>query len=202
MAHEGMIPQNRAQSTVALITVIRYLMAELAQVMDVADAIARTREGTMETSDLEEEENTGDHTDMMQRAVKPFLDSHSKNTTDRRWSRALLRRQKELAGQPKSLRRQYVRRLRGGTGSVEAVATARWEQLQALLAAVLLDCEGAEEGGLMDLRWLQEWAGELSAGVPGFQLLDEPVQVDSQEPAGLAADEPGGGARLRPAAAG
>ena len=33
----------------------------------------------------------------------------------------------------------------------------------------------------MDPRWLQEWAGELSAGVPGFQLLDEPVQVDSQE---------------------
>ena len=58
MAHEGMIPQNRAQSTVALITVIRYLMAELAQVMDVADAIARTREGTMETSDLEEEETS------------------------------------------------------------------------------------------------------------------------------------------------
>ena len=54
----------------------------------------------------------------------------------------------------------------------------------------------------MDPRWLQEWAGELSAGVPDFRLLDEPVQVDSQEPAGLAADEPGGGARLRPAAAG
>ena len=72
---EGMTPQNRAQSTVALITVIRYLMAELAQVIDVADAIARTHEGTLETCDLEEEENTGDHTDMMQRTIKPFLDS-------------------------------------------------------------------------------------------------------------------------------
>eukprot|EP00439_Symbiodinium_sp_Y106_P056706 s793_g7.t5 len=181
MAHEGMTPQNRAQSTVALITVIRYLMAELAQVMDVADAIARTREGAMETSDLEEEENKGDHTDLMQRTIKPFLDSDGKDTVERRWSRALLRLQKELAGQPKSIRKQHVCRLRQGTGSVEAVTTARWEQLQALLAAVLLDCEDAEGDGRVDPWWLREWAGELSVGVPGFQLPGEPVQVGLQE---------------------
>ena len=44
-----------------------------------------------------------------------------------------------VTGQPKSLRRQQAQRPRWRDRVGEAVATARWEQLQALLAAVLLD---------------------------------------------------------------
>ena len=57
------------QSTVALITVIRYLMAELAQVMEVAVAVARTRNSTMNHSDLDGD-GDGDQVDMMQRFTK------------------------------------------------------------------------------------------------------------------------------------
>ena len=52
---------------------------------------------------------------------------------------------------------------------------------QALWVPIQLDCEGAEESGAVDPRWLQDWTEELSAGIPGFQMLGEPVHVESQE---------------------
>eukprot|EP00439_Symbiodinium_sp_Y106_P031400 s6145_g3.t1 len=88
MVHEEMTPHNRAQSTIALITVLRYLMAELSQVMDVADVVARTREGTMEQSDLDGD-NGEDQANLMQHYVNRFVASEGRDTPQMRWARAL-----------------------------------------------------------------------------------------------------------------
>ena len=181
VTHEGMTPQNRLQSTVALITVIRYLMAELAQTLDVADAVARTRNGTMETSDLEGEEDEGDQTNMMQGYTAQFDSSGGKDTASMRWARALLRLQKELAGQAKAVRLQHARRLRMGTGHVETAGQEQWEQLQALLLSVVVEADAVEEGGQVDHGWLAQWIEEISASIPGFVLPNEPVELDSQD---------------------
>eukprot|EP00439_Symbiodinium_sp_Y106_P010691 s535_g1.t1 len=181
VTHEGMTPQNRLQSTVELITVIRYLMAELAQTLDVADAVARTNNGTMETSDLEGEEDEGDQTNLMQRYNAPFDSSDGKDTASLRWARALLRLQKELAGQAKAVRLQHARRLRMGTGHVETAGQEQWEQLQALLLSVVLEADAVEEGGQVDHGWLAQWADEISASIPGFVLPSAPVELESQD---------------------
>ena len=180
MVHEGMTPRNRAQSTIALITVLRYLMAELSQVMDVADAVARTREGTMEQSDLDGDDGE-DQANLMQHYVNRFVASEGRDTPQMRWARALVRLQKELTGQGKATRLQHVRRLRMGTGDAEAVVSAQWEQLQALLLSVALDSVDAEEGGTVDDEWLAQWTTEIAAGVPGFSLPSTLVPVESQE---------------------
>ena len=90
--------------------------------------------------------------------------------------------QQELAGQLKPTRLRHARRLRMGTGVVEAAGLEEWEQLQALLLSVTLDAEGVETEGMVDEHWLANWTSEISSHVPGFMLPSAQLEIESQEP--------------------
>ncbi|CAE7273823.1 TNR [Symbiodinium sp. CCMP2592] len=166
-----MSPQNRLASTIALVTVMRYLMSELSMTMNVAEAVARTREGTQETEELEDED--GDGTNLMQKSLAETVSGSSLQ----RWTRALIRLQKELSGQAKGVRRTHVRRLQQGLLGC-ADPQGEWNlQLSALLVAMGHETEGVEGESAMDTTWLSQWYGELGVLLQGFGL---PIQVDSQ----------------------
>eukprot|EP00439_Symbiodinium_sp_Y106_P045938 s2302_g5.t2 len=169
VAHEAMCPQNRLASTVAFMTVMRYLMSEIAQTLEVAEAIARTNEGTQEAEDLDE----GDAANLMQRTVKETVsDGHRL-----RWTRALARLQKELAGQGTGARGEHIRRLRQGLAGCADPRHEWCEQLEALLLAMQGEETGARGDGTMDPQWISGWFGELGILLQGFGL---PVLVESQ----------------------
>ena len=169
VAHEAMCPQNRLASTVAFMTVMRYLMSEIAQTLEVAEAIARTNEGTQEAEDMDE----GDAANLMQRTVKETVsDGHRQ-----RWTRALARLQKELAGQGTGARWEHIRRLRQGLAGCADPRHEWCEQLEALLLAMQGEETEARGDDTMDPQWISGWFGELGVLLQGFGL---PVLVESQ----------------------
>ncbi|CAE7243875.1 unnamed protein product [Symbiodinium sp. CCMP2592] len=171
--HEGMCPANRLTSTVAFVTVLRYLMSEVSLTLDTAEAIARTGEGTQEAEELEGED--GDSTNLMQRSLSSmFAPGHSQ-----RWARAMVRLQKELSGQGKAKRVQHLRRLRQGLAGC-ADPRGEWcEQMEAMLLAMQpSDFEGDDSGcDAVDTQWLSGWYGELGVLLQGYGM---PVPVDTQ----------------------
>ena len=177
--HESMTPANRAISTVALVSMLRYLMAELAQLMDVADAIARSREGTANPVDLEEDD---DETHMMQTT---FFRTGGLDSDGQRWARAMIRLQKELSGCGDSVRRQVIDRLRAGlpTMGSNQVPTIWREQLLALLLVMGEYCAPTDGHTpvVTDEAWYRSWAQELSVFIPGFGVATGEVVEDSME---------------------
>ncbi|CAE7242656.1 unnamed protein product [Symbiodinium sp. CCMP2592] len=179
--HEAMTVQNRLVSTCALVTVLRYLMSELSQTLDVADAIARSR--VSDTVEVPVEEEGDDDANLL---VQTFLLTDGKDTMESRWRRAITRLHKELLQQPGSIQRLHVRMIQQGIPPLVAGDSCQWvAQLQALLVALEADLVGSPVAGEADahLDWLMGWVNEIAAFVPGFLSEPTPLQVDSQSTA-------------------
>ena len=190
--HEGMSTANRGISTLALMRVLRFLAQELTQTIQQADAIARSREVGRRHGEPEEDDTelllqvgirssspaVDDATSFMQ----GFFHTDGHDSMQQRWTRCLLRLQKELVGQRKDQRRAHTQgilaALRAAPGG--PMGSDWGEQLQALLLVLLDDTEEVESGGRVNVGWLQPWLGEISAFVPGLQMWNAPVMVDSQ----------------------
>ena len=191
--HEGMSTVNRGISTIALLSVIRFLTQELCQTLQQADTIARTRDvgrrhGQPDEDDeelllqvgweLHPSAERGDEVHLMQ----GFFSTDGRDSMQQRWSRGLLRLQKELVGQRKDKRRSHAQGLLSALrSSPGGSAGTEWgEQLQALLLVLVEDTAAVESQGAMDMAWMQSWMGELSAFIPGLQMWSAPIHVDSQ----------------------
>ena len=173
---------NILMMTVSLVTMVRYLMAELSQQLDMAQVILNTVNGES-AIDLDEEEAEPDEAGLMQ----SFFCSRGQDTPARRWARALLRLHKELESQPKSVRCSSIASLRsaapqscGLSAGGDSEEGAYLAQLQALLTAVAEDCLDTQGTLPAPAGWLSQWAGEIAAFVPGFQLQHQPQLVDTQ----------------------
>ena len=127
--HEGMSTVNRGISTIALLSVVRFLTQELCQTLQQADTIARTRDvgrrhGQPEDDDEELLLQLGwslhspdsDEVHLMQ----GFFHTDGRDSMPQRWSRGLLRLQKELVGQRKDKRRAHAQ------GLLSALRSSTW----------------------------------------------------------------------------
>ncbi|CAE7497830.1 unnamed protein product [Symbiodinium sp. CCMP2456] len=174
--HEAMPPTNRAISTLALVHLLRYLMAELSQTLDVADAVARTREGTADAVDLEEDDEPA--------LMQTFFATGGVDSMAQRWARAMVRLQKELSGFMPAKRGRMLLRLRSGLPAMGSSQTpSSWqEQFQALLLVMGEDISVGSscEDVAGDAGWLASWTKELAAFLPGYSMTQTAtVLVDS-----------------------
>ena len=185
---EHMSEFNMQIMTVALLTMIRYLMAEISQTMSMAQAIRRTRLGLEEGIDLAEEEEEGREEGDGSGFMQTFFQSGGHDTPQRRWARALLRLHKELEGQPKPMRVRSVAALRAAMPEcmMDLEAVGYQSQLQALLVAVQDDSQGTQGTVETPPQWLETWIQEISAFIPGYRQV-QPAQtlVDSLPEANL-----------------
>ncbi|CAE7348859.1 unnamed protein product [Symbiodinium sp. CCMP2592] len=149
--HEQMSEYNRMISTCALFTVLRYLMSELAQTLDTAQAVARSaQQGQGDTVDVEVEDD--DH----------------------------LLMQSYMLTDGKGVRLLHLRMLRMGMPRDMAEDGARewFDQLEALFVAIESDLQGdVAQAETIDVEWLRQWVNEFSAFIPGFTVQ---TQVESQ----------------------
>ena len=118
----GMSNHNLLMMTTGLVTMVRYLMAELSQSLDMAQVVLNTRNGEPGV-DLDEGDEEADETGLMQ----GFFASGGVDTADRRWSRAMMRLHKELEGQPKSVRTQSIARLRSALPPQQSGPQTSWQ---------------------------------------------------------------------------
>ena len=179
---EAMSEHNLAMMTTGLVSMIRFLMAELSQTMDFAQAIVNTQVHGEAPVDLEdnqepEPEMEGDGSSMMQ----AFFESSGKDTMPRRWARAMLRLHKELESQPKAMRTRSIATLRSCIPAhmPQGEATTWQAQLQALLVAVQEDSQDAEGELAVPQGWVQSWVAELGDFIPGFRLRQPPQPLDT-----------------------
>ncbi|CAE7470005.1 unnamed protein product [Symbiodinium necroappetens] len=167
--HQQMSHHNRMLSTIALVTMMRYLMCDLSQTVELADGTVRIRDGDRAGAEPEPDEEL---------LMQQFMVSRGKDTADRRWTRAMIRLQKELMGQQKAARLTHARLLRMGLPSGDL----HWgSQLEALLIATLEEDEQVEGSAQTDPEWLSSWVRELGDFIPGFQQVTEPVEIESQD---------------------
>ena len=173
----GMSDHNLLMMTTGLVTMIRYLMLELSQSLDMAQVVLNTRNGEP-AIDIDEEDEEGDDTGLMQ----SFFTSAGQDTPERRWSRALMRLHKELEGQPKAIRLASVAQLRSALPPVfQSVPQTSWQvQLQALLVAISADCGEVQGTAIAPAQWLSTWALELATFIPGFGVHQCPQWVETQ----------------------
>ena len=178
---ESMSQHNLAVMTVGLMSMLRFLMAELSQTMDFAQAILNSQTNPDEAVDLDEDDpepdGLGDGTSLMQ----GFFSTDGRDSMDRRWARAMLRLHKELDAQSKPMRLQSVAVLRGCMPAVMlSLSATSWQsQLQAVLVAVQDDSQGAEGAVEAPHEWIQSWVQELSEFIPGFHYRQQAQLVDS-----------------------
>ena len=179
---ESMSQHNLAIMTVGLMTMLRYLMAELSQTMDFAQVVMNSRADPTDFVELDadepepEDDGRGDVTSMMQ----SFFATSGKDSMDRRWARAILRLHKELEGQAKPMRTRSLAILRSSmpTLMLSLSATAWMAQLQAVLVASQEDCEDTEGGTHPPDEWIRGWIKEIGEFIPGFQLRQGLQMVD------------------------
>ena len=156
--HQTMTLEDRAVSTLALMTVIRFLAAELSHTVQEADSFARARENSRR---LEGEPDTDDdlllqlsmlphggqgremHPEACEEAgfMQLFFADDGKDSLQQRWSRNMLRLQKELMQQEDAIRRGCISTLLLALGAVmsEGVRDSWQGQLHALLVSVMAD---------------------------------------------------------------
>ncbi|CAE7382167.1 unnamed protein product [Symbiodinium microadriaticum] len=172
--HEQMCQQNRLISTVALVTVLRYIMCDISQALEAADHTARMNQGDDSGAAPEPDEEL---------LMQVYLNSEGRDTSDQRWARAMVRLQKELMGMAKAAQLTCIRRLQMGQPPREP--TTPWgAQLDALLVAMASESSEVEGMTVVEPGWLEQWHQELSAFIPGFQLVTGVLEVESQETAG------------------
>ena len=188
--HLAALSEHNLQAmTVGLLTMLRYLMAELSQCMDFAQVVHNTENERLEDGAADE----GDESLLMQN----FFATSGRSTMEQRWTRAILRLHKELEGQPESMRMSSISRLRACLpGCMMEVSAVAWlSQLQALLTAIASDVQGVQGTVAPPSEWMEGWVAELAAFIPGLCLRHLPELVESQQQttdeviAGLLQDE-------------
>ncbi|CAE7577257.1 plbB [Symbiodinium sp. CCMP2592] len=174
--HEAMSRHNRAVSTLALITVLRYLMSEVSRTLDVADALARAHQD--DTVEVELDEDDQDTSLLMQK----FVMTEGRDTMESRGTRAILRLHKELLGQPRPVQLAHVKKVQLGLPpTTPEVNAGSWrEQLEAVLVALGPGVDEHTELNNVDEVWFGQWVNEITVFVPGFQEAVGPIQVESQ----------------------
>ena len=171
--------------TTGLVTMIRYLMAELSQSLDMAQVVLNTQAGEpMVDIDAEDDE---EEVELMQ----SFWETGGKDTPQRRWARAVLRLHKELESQPKAQRRQSALVLRGSLPRPDPHTAAEeyQGQLQALLVAILDDCPDTQGHTPAPEPWLASWITELRHFIPGLQRQQLPQLIETQTQLNVSIDE-------------
>ena len=185
----AMSAQNRLLLTTTFVEVLRYIMAEVSNLMHQGEMQARDDanelvEVTLDESDEPREadepepEAEEDGHQLMQR----FVLTGGKDSDEDRWARDLVRLQKELSQKGADIRAACIRRLRQALPACEpgSIREARREQLRALLLAMWdlpagdIPTPGADEG------WLGSWGNELEYFLPGllFPLAVLPTPAD------------------------
>ena len=172
--HQQMSQQNRLISSVALVTVLRYIMCDLAQVLQMADNAARLDQGDSSGAAPEPDEEL---------LMQTYLVTQGRDTDEKRWARAMVRLQKELMGMCKAVRMTAIRRLQMGQ-QASGIATQWSAQLEALLVALASEGTEVEGATVMVAGWLEQWHAELSYFIPGLQLINGVLEVESQDPRG------------------
>ncbi|CAE7715728.1 Pol, partial [Symbiodinium sp. CCMP2592] len=182
-AFRTMSEPNRLLLTVTFVEMLRYLMAEVSNLMYQGSLLGRVASGEVVevTLDPSEEEPDAEHDEagLMQR----FMVGGGRGDDDR-WARDLARMQREMGGQAKSRRNANIRRVRRALPACEpwSDAEGRREMLRALLIAMYEEDAGE---GVADELWLAGWANELEHFLPGcaFNLevvpMEAPVVLDS-----------------------
>ncbi|CAE7247175.1 unnamed protein product, partial [Symbiodinium sp. CCMP2456] len=168
---------DRAVMTVAFMRFLRMLMAEVMVAFERGLQVGAASDRNEVLVDvLLEDEASGDETGLMQLG-KPVQteDADEVNLMQRemanraeRWSRALIRLQKELISQTPAKQRSHVHQLRARL--FNRVDVNNWseeeDQLFALLTA--MDLERPVHPVEQDEEWLQAWGQELEAFLPGM----------------------------------
>ena len=178
---ETMTQHNLAVMTIGLMTMLRFLMAELSQTMDMAQVVMNSRVHPDDYVDLVEEEPEpeaeGDGSSLMQ----GFFASGGRDTMDKRWARAMMRLHRELEAQPKTVRLYSIAALRNSMPAMMmSLSAASWQaQLQAMLVAVQEDSQGAESWTSPQPGWLEKWVVEIGSFIPGYRLHPPVQAVDS-----------------------
>ncbi|CAE7196588.1 unnamed protein product [Symbiodinium sp. CCMP2592] len=175
---------NRLLLTTTFVEMLRYVMAEVSNLMHQGTLTGRLEEGevvevTLDPSD-EEPDPEHDGSTLMQRYIR----NGPAAANEERWVRAVMRLQKELGSQPKVIRNANIRRVRQALPACEpwSEPEGRREQLRALLVAMTAEDAGE---GTADNMWLASWSNELEHFLPGtaFNLgvlpASEPVAVES-----------------------
>ncbi|CAE7349607.1 RTase [Symbiodinium sp. CCMP2592] len=159
--------QERHIMSIAVVSYIRALMVELGEVCHEATLHIETLDDDEVLVEVDPEDDT---THLMQLEIGDVM--HDK--VNDRWSRQLVRLQKELAQQIKGLRRAHVAdllgRLRGAVGM--GLTEGFGAQLEALLLA-MTDPE-VHIGMPVDSNWLGPWAESLGQFIPG---MEAPFQI-------------------------
>ncbi|CAE7225404.1 Mpped2, partial [Symbiodinium sp. KB8] len=176
---------NLMMLTMGMVTMIRYMMAELSQSLDMAQVVLNTARGEPGVDLDEEEVEDAEELDLMQR----FFDTDGKDSPPRRWARAMMRLHKELESQPKAQRGQSVAALRSAMPPMSDVAeTNQWQvQLQSLLVAVSEGCTEIQGALPLPVAWFETWVTELRDFIPGYcssqppQLLETQLDVNIDE---------------------
>ena len=169
--------QNRLLLTTTFVEVLRYVMAEVSNLMHQGEMQARDDanelvEVTLDESDDHREadepepEAEGDGSQLMQR----FALTGGKENDEDRWSRDLVRLQKELTQKREEVRAACIRRLRQALPACEpgSIREARREQLRALLLAMWDAPAGGTPTTPADEEWLGSWGNELEYFLPGL----------------------------------
>ncbi|CAE7481984.1 unnamed protein product, partial [Symbiodinium necroappetens] len=171
--------------TTGLVTMIRYLMAELSQSLDMAQVVLNTQNGEP-TVDIDAEDEE-DEVDLMQ----SFWETGGKDSPQRRWARALLRLHKELESQPKAQRRQSALVLRASLPRIHLHSAAEQyqTQFQALLVAILDDCPDTQGIAPVPETWIASWLTELRHFIPELQRQQPPQLIETQTQLNVSIDE-------------
>ena len=170
-----MSAQNRAISTCALVSMLRYLMSELSQTLDTANAIARTERDDEVQVEVPEEEDDN-------LLMQTFFLTDGKDSKEGRWSRAILRLQKELMAQPRQAGWATLQLLQLGIPPAQGgESPGPWrEQLEALLVSMRAEEAERESVRVADGSWLVQWQTELAAFIPNYRLPATPITIDTQ----------------------
>eukprot|EP00439_Symbiodinium_sp_Y106_P022480 s7434_g2.t1 len=135
---------NRIVMTVAFTECLRYIMAEVANLMHMGTLLGRRDAGEMveveldpEDGDPEQAEDAEDTTGLMQRFMEP-KEQTSPASAAARWTANLGRLQKELIGQSEGVRAANIRRIRQALAACEPWSKPEEcrEQLRALLVTM------------------------------------------------------------------
>ena len=165
----AMTTQQQVWMTLGFVSLLRMLMAEIAELSHQGSLVE------VELNATEEEEgDLGSHvqtTSPKAATRQPQVDS---------WAALMLKLQKELAGQCKSLRHASVAALR----SRLIAAVSLWkdggqeDQLLALLAA--MDDTKVQGKITEDSLWVERWGKTLSEHIPGMEIAVRVIHVESQ----------------------
>ena len=180
--------ETQAIMTIGFISLVRFLMAEIAEACHTASVMAFGGEIDLgEGGEVEVEVDEDDTAHMQLSLVKAeeevtwLMQRDAVNKQDR-WYRLLHRLQKELAEQDKEVKRSHLVQLRARIFHV--VDPTSWTAMQEDLYALVLGMMDASHTHppYVDEAWMDSWGQQLHDFIPGMNTAVRvvgPVMVDT-----------------------